>query len=71
MLISLIQQAPAETTRYMIAGYAVIFSVMLLYIISIFIRRRNLRRDLQMLDEMEAKDDTQAKSHPTGSIPTG
>jgi len=56
MLISLLQQAPAETTRYMIAGYTVIFSIMLLYIISIFIRRRNLKRDLQTLTEMEAKE---------------
>jgi len=40
----------------MIAGYSVIFGVMLLYVISIFIRRRNLKRDLQILDEMEAKE---------------
>ncbi len=56
MLISMIQQAPAETTNYMIAGYAVIFSVMLIYIASIFIRRRNLSRDLKTLDELEASE---------------
>ncbi len=55
MLTSIIQQAPAETTRYMIAGYSVIFSVMFIYIISIFIRRRNLKRDLEILNEMESK----------------
>ena len=55
MLIALIQQAPAETTRYMIAGYSVIFSVIFLYILSIFIRRRNLKRDLEILNEMEVK----------------
>ena len=53
MLISILQQAPAETTRYMIAGYAVIFSIMLIYVISIFIRRRNLKRELDMLKEIE------------------
>ncbi len=53
MLILLIQQAPAETTNYMIAGYAVIFSIMLLYVVSIFIRRRNLRRDLEILNEVD------------------
>lgn len=53
MLISILQQAPAETTRFMIAGYSVIFVIMLLYVISIFVRRRNLRRDLKILDEME------------------
>ncbi len=56
MLTSFLQQAPAETTRYMIAGYSVIFSIMLLYVISIFVRRRNLKRDLQILAEMESKD---------------
>ncbi len=56
MLISMIQQAPAETTNYMVAGYAVIFSVMLIYIASIFIRRRNLSRDLKTLDELEASE---------------
>jgi CcmD family protein len=56
MLIALIQQAPAETTRYMIAGYSVIFSVIFLYIVSIFIRRRNLKRDLEILNEMEVKE---------------
>lgn len=56
MLTSILQQAPAETTRYMIAGYAVILSIMLLYIISIFIRLRNLKRDVNILDEMETQD---------------
>jgi hypothetical protein len=56
MLIAMLQQAPAETTRYMVAGYTVIFSVMLLYIISIIIRRRNLKRDLEILNEMETQE---------------
>lgn len=56
MLSSILQQAPAETTRYMIAGYTVIFGVMFLYIVSLIIRRRNLKRDLAILDEMESKE---------------
>lgn len=56
MLIAFLQQAPAETTRYMIAGYSVIFSVIFLYIVSIFIRRRNLQRDLDILTEMETRE---------------
>jgi len=40
----------------MIAGYSVIFSIMLLYVISLFVRRRNLKRDLQVLNEMESKE---------------
>lgn len=56
MLNSILQQAPAETTRYMIAGYSVIFAVMFLYIVSIFIRLRNIKRDLGTLNEMETKE---------------
>jgi hypothetical protein len=56
MLNSILQQAPAETTRYMIAGYSVIFAVMFLYIVSIFIRQRNIKRDLEALNEMETKE---------------
>ncbi len=52
MLYSILH-APAETTRYMVAGYAVIFSVMLLYILSMVVRRRKLERDIALLNEME------------------
>ena len=41
-----LQQGPANTTTYMIAGYAVIFIVMLVYMASLAIRRRNLNQDL-------------------------
>ena len=53
MLTSLFQQAPAQTTNYMIAGYVVIFSVMFLYIISLAIRTRKLEQELQILVELE------------------
>lgn len=52
----LLQQGPAETTAYMIAGYAVIFGVMLLYLVSLAIRRRNLLQDMQTLEELQAED---------------
>jgi hypothetical protein len=45
--------APAETLIYMIAGYTVIFGVLLLYLVSLIVRRRNLRRDKETLQEME------------------
>ena len=48
--------ATPETTNYMIAGYAVIFSIMFFYILSIFIRRRNLKRDVELLEEMDKKN---------------
>ncbi len=42
-----------ETTNYMIAGYAVIFGVMLVYLVSLFMRWRNLKQDVQLLQELE------------------
>ncbi len=56
MLLLSIQQAPAETTNYMLAGYAVIFSVMLIYVVSLAIRQRNLKREMQTLQELETKE---------------
>lgn len=53
MLFLLLQEGPAETTAYMIAGYIVIFGVMLIYLISLAVRSRNLRQDLEVLHEIE------------------
>jgi hypothetical protein len=51
-----LQDAPANTTTYMIAGYAVIFGVMLIYLISLIMRRRNLQQDAEILESLENKD---------------
>jgi len=53
MLYTLLQQAPAETTRYMLAGYSVIFGIMITYIVSLIVRNRNLKRDMESLNELE------------------
>lgn len=56
MLFSyLLQEAPADTTSYMIAGYAIIFGVMLLYLISLLVRQRNLQKDLEVLEEIQSE----------------
>ena len=47
--------APADTLNYFIAGYSVIFGVMLIYLISLFVRYHNLRQDEKTLEEMEEK----------------
>ena len=44
-----------DTTIFMLAGYAVIFSVMAIYIVSLFLRWRNLQQDLITLQEMQEK----------------
>lgn len=46
-------ETPPDTSSYMVAGYAVAFGVMLIYVISLFIRSRNLNRDLYTLEEMD------------------
>ena len=56
MINALLLQAPAETTGYMIAGYLVIFGIMFLYIISLFIRSRKLKQEIETLNEMEQKE---------------
>jgi hypothetical protein len=48
-----LQQGPAETTVYMIAGYSVIFGVMLLYLVSLVVRRRRVAQNLADSEEME------------------
>lgn len=52
----LFQEGPANTTTYMIAGYAVIYGVMLIYLISLSLRRRNLKEDLEVLKDLERNE---------------
>ena len=47
----LLQEAPANTNVYFIAGYAVIFGTMLIYLISLIVRRRNLRQEYELLND--------------------
>ena len=54
----------------MIAGYTVAFIVMALYVASIYLRTRNLRQDMNLLEEMEKTAlpiQTPAKSKPRKS----
>ena len=46
------QEAPAETFNYLVFGYAVILGTMALFVASLLIRFKNLRRDLELLDEL-------------------
>lgn len=47
------QEATPDTSGYMIAGYAITFIVMALYVASIYLRSRNLNQDITTLNEME------------------
>jgi CcmD family protein len=52
-MLFLLQEGPAQTVNYFIAGYTVIFGVMGLYLVSLILRQRNLKRDLETLEEMQ------------------
>jgi len=41
--------------KYMIAGYTVIFIVLAAYLISLVVRWRNLKRDHEILQDIEKK----------------
>lgn len=42
-----------NTDNYMIAGYVVSFVVMGIYLFSMYVRGRNLKRDLETYEEMD------------------
>ncbi|HEY46462.1 MAG TPA: hypothetical protein G4O14_06730 [Anaerolineae bacterium] len=52
----LIQPPPAETLDYMVLGFTVILGSMALFIVSLVVRYRNLKRDLDLLEEMESEE---------------
>ncbi len=51
-----LQDATPNTSGYMIAGYAVAFIVMGLYVLSMYLRNRNLHQDLTTLEELDKSD---------------
>jgi hypothetical protein len=54
------QNGTPDTSAYMIAGYVVTFVVMGLYVASIYLRSRNLKQDMSMLDELEKAEQARA-----------
>ena len=51
-----LQDFTPDTTRYMVLGFSVSFVVMTLYVFSLYIRARNLLRDLTLLEDLETSD---------------
>lgn len=47
---------PADTFNFMLLGFAVILGTMALFIVSLVVRFRNARRDLELLGEIEAEE---------------
>jgi hypothetical protein len=54
-------EGPANTLNYMIAGYGVIFGIMLIYIVSLVVRGRNLHQDEEILSQVQEKHEKQRK----------
>ena len=49
----LFQDATPDTSGYMFAGYVIAFVVMGLYVTSLYLRNRNLKQDMSILEEMD------------------
>jgi len=49
----LFQEATPDTSGYMIAGYVIAFVLMGLYVVSMYLRSRNLKQDMTMLEEID------------------
>ena len=54
-LLSILME-PADTWNYFILGYAVCFGVMGLYVLSYFVRFRNLNKELTLLEEFDSEE---------------
>jgi hypothetical protein len=66
------QEPTPDTLGYMIAGYVVAFVVMGIYVASLYLRHRNLNRDMAMLEEMDKPvvkvEPKQPKKKPTKPV---
>jgi hypothetical protein len=50
-------QAPPNTISYLIIGYAIIGGIGLLYALSLLLRQRSLKRDLDVIERLYFDDD--------------
>ena len=50
-------QGPPNTVLFLVAGYAIIGAIGLIYIVSLMVRQRNLKRDIEALDAITREDD--------------
>jgi hypothetical protein len=60
--MAFLQQGPADTVGYMIAGYVVIFGAMAVYLVSLLLRNRTARQDMDLMKELDEK--ASAKKQP-------
>jgi len=53
MIFFSLLNAPANTTAYYIAGVAIFFTVMIIYLASLYIRTQNLKKEYDLLVELD------------------
>lgn len=51
-----------DTSSYMIAGYTIAFILLAVYLVSLFVRWRNLSRDYEVLKSLEAENESKVKA---------
>ena len=50
---------PNQFNNYLLLGYAAMWLIGMIYIASLVIRQRNLRRDLELMEQILQEDDQQ------------
>ena len=61
-----LQTPTPDTSGYMIAGYAISFITMALYVASMYLRSRNLKQDLATLEELERSSQQKSVTNKKG-----
>ncbi|MCC7360050.1 MAG: hypothetical protein IT317_11265 [Anaerolineales bacterium] len=61
LLLPLLQDATPDTFGYLLFGYAIFLGLPALYLISWFLRRRNLERDLETIETLAQEDADKAE----------
>jgi hypothetical protein len=51
---------PAETFNYMVLGFGVILGCMAIFVASLVIRFRNLRRELEVYEAIETEEESKS-----------
>ncbi len=62
-------QGTPDTSVYMIAGYTIFFVIAAIYLISLLVRARNLRRDLDTLQTLESEQQEPAPAVEATPLP--
>ncbi len=58
MFVLLLQNVTPDTVPYLILGYVIIGGVGLIYVVSLMLRQRNLKRDLDVIEQLQEDDET-------------